>query len=76
METAKQKKGRLASPETLAKQAEWRKVHTWQLNMRFNYENDADIIERLQSVGKMAPYIKGLIRADIQADRFVTESKD
>lgn len=39
--------------------------HTTQIKLKLNRNTDADIIEKLQSVGKKQTYIKKLIRADI-----------
>lgn len=42
--------------------------HTKQIKLKLNLKTDADIIERLNSVGHKQTYIKALIRADIAKD--------
>ena len=39
---------------------------TMQLKMKLNKTTDADIIEKLESIGNKQGYIKALIRADIE----------
>lgn len=46
-------------------QDRWDKENTIQVKLKLNVQNDADIIERLNSVGRKQTYIKELIRADI-----------
>lgn len=40
-------------------------VNTKQIRLKLNKKNDADILEKLESVGNKQGYIKSLIRADI-----------
>lgn len=42
--------------------------HTKQIKLKLNLKHDADIIEKLNSVGHKQTYIKALIRADIAKD--------
>ena len=44
----------------------WEKEHTKIINFRFNFNTDADILEKLNSVGNKQGYIKELIRNDIK----------
>ena len=44
------------------------KENTRQVRCKFNRRTDADIIEKLESVGNIQAYIKELIRADIEHD--------
>lgn len=46
-------------------QDRWDKENTIQIKLKLNTTNDADIIEKLNSVEKKQTYIKELIRADI-----------
>lgn len=48
---------------------EWQKRNTIVVSLRCNLENDADVIERLNSVGNKCGYIKGLIRKDMETVR-------
>lgn len=43
----------------------WDRENTTVVTMKLNNNKDADILEKLQSVGKKQTYIKKLIRADI-----------
>lgn len=38
------------------------------ISLKLNKNTDADILQKLESVGSMQGYIKALIRADIAAD--------
>lgn len=48
-------------------QDRWDKENTIQIKLKLNTTNDADIIEKLNSVDKKQTYIKELIRADIKS---------
>ncbi len=50
-------------------QAKYDKANTTQIQMKLNRKNDADILEKLASVGNKQGYIKALIRADIEANK-------
>lgn len=43
----------------------WKKKHTRCINVRFNIENDKEILEKLDSVPNKADYIRKLILNDI-----------
>lgn len=63
------RKGDGIMPWTEAQKRAQRKYETEsskQFKMRLNYSNEADIIEKLESVPNQAGYIKELIRADIK----------
>lgn len=51
-------------PQSEAK-TKWDRENTTVVTMKLNKNQDADIIEKLKSVGKKQTYIKKLIRADI-----------
>lgn len=51
-------------PQSEAK-TKWDRENTVVVTMKLNKNTDADIIEKLQRVGKKQTYIKELIRADI-----------
>ena len=59
----KTKKQALKAAETQRK--EWRKENTRCINVRFNIENDNDILLMLDSVPNKADYIRQLIKKDI-----------
>lgn len=59
----KTKKQALKAAET--QRNEWRKENTRCINVRFNIENDRDILEKLDSVPNKAEYIRQLIKQDI-----------
>lgn len=44
----------------------WDKANTVQIKMKLNKVNDADILEKLESVGNKQGYIKELIRRDLE----------
>lgn len=44
----------------------YEKTNTVQLKMKLNRNTDADILEKLESVGNKQGYIKSLIRADVK----------
>ena len=48
---------------------DYQKKNVWQCKFNFHKTNDADIIEKLQSVPNRLGYIKALIRADIEKNR-------
>ena len=54
----------MAKGETLRK---WRAAHQYRLVVDFNRDTDAPIVEKLEAQPNKARYIKGLIRADIDA---------
>lgn len=45
--------------------AKYQKTHVQQVKFNFSREYDADILEKLETVGNKQGYIKELIRADI-----------
>ena len=50
-------------------QAKYDKTNTKMIQMKLNLKTDADILEKLDSVGNKQGYIKALIRADIEANK-------
>lgn len=48
--------------------ARWDKENTVMVTMKLNKNQDADIIEKLNSVDNRQGYIKQLIKADIEKD--------
>lgn len=50
----------------LPSKARWDKENTVVITMKLNKNQDADIIEKLNSVGNRQGYLKELIRADIK----------
>ena len=52
-----------------ASQQKYDKTNTTQIRMKLNLKTDADILEKLESVGNKQGYIKALIRADIAANK-------
>ena len=46
--------------------AKYDKANTTQIILKLNKKTDADILERLQSVGNRQGYIKDLIRKDLE----------
>ena len=44
----------------------WRKANTRIINVRFNVDNDAEVLEKLDSVENKADYIRQLIIEDIK----------
>ena len=63
----KTKKQALKAAET--QRNEWRKENTRCINVRFNIENDNDILSMLDSVPNKADYIRRLIRQDISSKK-------
>ena len=63
----KTKKQALKAAET--QRNEWRKENTRCINVRFNIENDNDILSMLDSVPNKADYIRRLIRQDISCKK-------
>ncbi|MBP3608120.1 MAG: hypothetical protein J6J11_07375 [Treponema sp.] len=63
----KTKKQALKAAET--QRNEWRKENTRCINVRFNIENDNDILSMLDSVPNKADYIRQLIRQDIASKK-------
>ncbi|MBQ8668985.1 hypothetical protein IJ472_04335 [bacterium] len=63
----KTKKQALKAAET--QRNEWRKENTRCINVRFNIENDNDILSMLDSVPNKADYIRRLIRQDIASKK-------
>lgn len=51
-----------------ASQQKYDKANTTQIRMKLNLKTDADILEKLESVGNKQGYIKALIRADIEKE--------
>ncbi len=51
----------------------YNKAHTKTILLRFNLKTDKDILERLENIGSMQGYIKGLIRADIALHKYLNE---
>lgn len=47
----------------------YKKNNTKQIALRLNYNTDADILAKLESVENTQGYIKDLIRADIEKNR-------
>lgn len=47
----------------------WDKLHTRQIKFKFNKSTDADILEKLDTVGNKTAYIKALIRKDIEENK-------
>ena len=52
-----------------ASQQKYDKANTTQIRMKLNLKTDADILEKLESVGNKQGYIKALIREDIAANK-------
>ena len=52
-----------------ASQQKYDKTNTTQIRMKLNLKTDADILEKLESVGNKQGYIKALIRADIAENK-------
>lgn len=52
--------------EELRKFAEYDKANTVQVKMKLNKKHDADILDKLNSVGNKQGYIKELIRKDLK----------
>lgn len=52
-----------------ASQQKYDKTNTTQIRMKLNLKTDADILEKLESVGNKQGYIKTLIRADIAENK-------
>lgn len=50
-------------------QAKYDKANTKMIQMKLNLKTDADILEKLASVGNKQGYIKALIRADIEVQK-------
>lgn len=46
--------------------AKYDATHTKQIRLKLNLRTDADILNKLESVGNTQGYIKGLIREDIK----------
>ena len=46
----------------------YKKANTKQIALRLNYNTEADILKKLESVENTQGYIKDLIRADIKND--------
>lgn len=44
----------------------WQKAHMRQFQIKFNIDDDADIIEKLDAVENRTDYIRQLIRKDLQ----------
>lgn len=55
----------MAQPESKTR---WDRENTTVVTMKLNNKNDADILEKLNSVEHKQTYIKVLIRADIAKD--------
>lgn len=55
----------MASEAQKKAQARYAEKNTRQINFQFNRITDADILEKLDSVGNKMGYIKSLIRADL-----------
>ena len=53
----------------IASNEKWRKANTKIVNMRFNIDSDADILERLDQVENKADYIRQLVRRDIETSK-------
>lgn len=49
-------------------QARYDEQHTRQIRLKLNLKTDADILEKLSSVGNKQGYIKRLIREDINGE--------
>ena len=47
-------------------QAKWDENNTYRFSLKFNNNTDADIIEKLKSIGNKQAYIKELIRKDLK----------
>lgn len=47
------------------RQNAWKKEHNRMISIRYNIENDKDILEMLDSVPNKAEYIRQLIKQDI-----------
>ena len=65
----------MRSKESVQNAIEWRAKNTTLVNLRLNKENDADIIQKLNSVGNKQGYIKDLIRSDIGMPLAVRKQK-
>lgn len=47
----------------------WSKEHTRCINVRYNIENDKDILDKLDSVDNKGDYIRQLIRKDLEENK-------
>lgn len=45
---------------------EWQKEHVRRYSLRLNRDTEADMIQHLESVGRVQTYLKRLIRADMK----------
>ena len=59
----------MASKAQVNASNKYNKANTTAFTFRFNNENDADIIEHLQSLDNKNGYIKELIRENIKKDQ-------
>lgn len=44
----------------------WRKAHQRAINLHFNKDTDADVLEKLDSVPSKADYVRRLVREDLK----------
>ena len=69
VEVKMKKKDGTVETAKYAAQTKYDKVNTTQIRLKLNLKTDADILEKLASVGNKQGYIKALIRADIEANK-------
>ena len=60
----------MASKAQTAASDRYDRAHTVQIKLKLNKTTDADILERLGTIGNKQGYIKALIRADIRGNYF------
>ncbi|KAB1642798.1 hypothetical protein [Adlercreutzia muris] len=59
----------MATPAQTAAVAKYIKNHTRRFTIQFHKDNEADVIEHLEAQENVTQYIKGLIRADMEAKK-------
>ena len=59
----------MATPAQTAAVAKCIKNHTRRFTIQFHKDNEADVIEHLEAQENVTQYIKGLIRADMEAKK-------
>ena len=59
----------MATPAQTATVAKYIKNHTRRFTIQFHKDNEADVIEHLEAQENVTQYIKGLIRADMEAKK-------
>lgn len=59
----------MATAAQVAATAKYIKNHMRRFTIQFHKDNEADVIEHLEKQENVTQYIKGLIRADMEAKR-------